>query len=237
VPSNVAKTVVAQLKEHGKVSRGWLGVQIQEVTPAIAASLGLQGEHGALVAVVTPNSPGAKAGLKQGDVILSFNGNEVSRLRDLPRLVAETAPDSDAKMKVWRNGQTVELQATLGELPNNEQVASASGQQDEDASARADALGMHFASLNSQLRRELHIGKDVQGVVITRIDPGSAADEVGLNEGDIVVAIDQQPVKTPQEAAKKLKEAASSAKKSALLLLNRRGVTQYVGVNLDSNHG
>ena len=106
MPSNLAKTVVAQLEEHGKVSRGWLGVQIQEVTPAIASSLGLQGEHGALVAVVTPDSPGAKAGLKQGDVILTLNGNEVSRLRDLPRLVAETAPDTGVKMKVWRNGQT-----------------------------------------------------------------------------------------------------------------------------------
>jgi serine protease Do len=237
VPSSIAKTVVAQLEEHGKVSRGWLGVQIQEVTPAIAASLGLQGEHGALVAVVAPDSPGAKAGLKQGDVILTFDGREVSRLHDLPRLVAETAPDTGAKMKVWRDGKTVELQATLGELPNNEQVASAANGQEQDESARADALGMHLAALNSQLRRELHAGKDVQGVVITRVDHGSAAAEVGLSEGDIVVAIDQQPVKTPQEAAAKLKEAASSPKKSALLLLNRHGVTQYVGVNLSQNQG
>ena len=92
VPSNVAKNIVAQLEEHGKVSRGWLGVQIQEVTPAIAASLGLPHEAGALVAVVTPNSPAAKAGLKQGDVILSFDGNEIGKLRDLPRLVAATPP-------------------------------------------------------------------------------------------------------------------------------------------------
>ncbi len=96
---------------------------------------------------------------------------------------------------------------------------------------------MHLAPLNSQLRRELHVGKDVQGVVIARVDPGSAAAEVGLSEGDVVVAIDQQPVKTPQEAAAKLKEAAASPKKSALLLLNRRGVTQYVGVNLSANQG
>jgi serine protease Do len=233
----LAKTVVAQLEEHGKVSRGWLGVQIQEVTPAIASSLGLQSEHGALVAVVTPDSPGAKAGLKQGDVILTFNGNEVGRLRDLPRLVAETAPDAGVKMKVWRNGQTEELRATLGELPNNEQVASATNGQEQDESARADALGMHLAPLNSQLRRELHTGKDVQGVVITRVDPGSAAADVGLSEGDIVVAINQQPVKTPEDAAAKLKEAAASPKKSALLLLNRRGVTQYVGVNLSANQG
>ena len=96
---------------------------------------------------------------------------------------------------------------------------------------------MHFAPLNSQFRRELHTGKDVQGVVITRVDPGSAAAEVGVNEGDVVVAIDQQPVKTPQEAAAKLKEAAASSKKSALLLLNRRGVTQYVRFNLAANQG
>jgi serine protease Do len=237
VPSNVAKSVVTQLEEHGKVSRGWLGVQIQEVTPAIAASLALHGEHGALVAVVTRNSPGAKAGLKQGDVILSFNGSEVEKLHDLPRLVAAGAPASSAKLQVWRNGQTVELQATLGELPNTEQVASATGDQEEDQSATASALGMHFAPLTSQLRRELHIGKEVEGVVITRVDPGSAADDVGLSEADIVVAIDQQPVNTPQEAAAKLKEIAASQKKSALLLLNRHGVTQYVGVNLNGNQG
>jgi serine protease Do len=237
VPSNVAKTVVAQLEQHGKVSRGWLGVQIQEVTPAIAASLGLQGEHGALVAVVNPNSPGATAGLKQGDVILSFNGSQVSRLRDLPRLVAETAPDSTAKMTVWRNGKAIELQATVGELPSSDQVASATGAQEEEQSTRADALGMHFAPLTNQLRQELHIGKDVHGVAITRVDPGSAADDVGLSTGDVVVSIDQQPVKTPQEAAARLKEVAASPKKSALLLLNRHGVTQYVGVTLGGNQG
>jgi serine protease Do len=237
VPSNAAKSVVAQLEEHGKVERGWLGVQIQEMTPAIAASLGLHADRGALVAVVTPNGPGAKAGLKQGDVILSFNGSEVARLHDLPRLVAAAAPASNAKLRVWRNGQTVDVQATLGELPNTEEVASATGGPEEDQSTTADALGMHFAPLTDQLRRELHTGKEVQGVLIARVDPGSAADGVGLNEGDIVVAIDQQPVKTPQQAAAKLKEIAASPKKSALLLLNRHGVTQYVGVNLGGNQG
>jgi len=169
---------------------------------------------------------------------LSFNGSEVGRLHDLPRLVAETAPDGSATMNVWRNGKTVELQTTVGELPNNDQVASAAGDgQEEEQAARADAMGMHFAPLNNQLRRELHIGKDVQGVAITRVDPGSAADDVGFNTGDVVVAIDQQAVKTPQEAAAKLKEIAASPKKSALILLNRHGVTQYVGLTLGSNQG
>ena len=236
VPSNIAKAVVAQLEEHGKVSRGWLGVQIQEVTPAIAASLGLHGEHGALVAVVTPGSPGSKAGIKQGDVILSFNGTEVSQLRDLPRLVAGTAPDTAATMKVWRNGQTVELQAKVGEL-TNEKVASANSGEDEEQPAKAEALGMHFSPLTAQLRRELHVAKDVHGVVVTRVDNGSAAEDVGLSEGDVLVTINQEPVNTPEEAAEKLKEVANSPKKSALLLLNRHGVTQYVGVNLGGDNG
>ena len=236
VPSNVAKTVVAQLEEHGKVSRGWLGVQIQEVTPAIAASLGLHGEQGALVAVVTSGSPGAKAGIKQGDVILSFNGTEVGRLRDLTRLVAGTAPDTSATMNVWRNGQRIQLEAKVGELAN-EQVASASGAEGEEQPMKAEALGMHFAPLTNQVRRELHVAKDVHGVVVARVDNGSAADGVGLSEGDILVTIDQQPVNSPQEAAEKLKEVAASPKKSALLLLNRHGVMQYVGVSLGGNSG
>jgi len=237
VPSSVAKPVIAQLEQHGKVSRGWLGVQIQEVTPAIAASLGLHGDQGALVAGVTQHSPGANADLKQGDVILSFNGSEISRLHDLPRLVAAAAPNSQAKLKIWRNGQTIELHATIGELPNGDQVASAAGAEEEQPSADAQAMGMHFAPLNKELRHEFQIGKDVKGVAITRVDPESAADDVGLATGDVIVEIDQQPVTTPGEAAAKLKQIAASPKKSALLLLSRRGVTQYVGVTLGGNQG
>jgi serine protease Do len=235
VPSSVAKTVVTQLEAHGKVSRGWLGVQIQEVTPAIAASLGLKGEHGALVAVVTPDSPGAHAGLKQGDVILSFNGTEVKELRDLPRLVTAMAPGSAAALTVWRNGQTSELRTTLAEAPENPRVASAAPEQ--SGKDEGQALGMHFTELTNDLRRELHVGHDVHGVVISDIDSGSPADTLGFVRGDVLVSIDQQPVRSPEEAVRQLKEIASSPKKTALLLLDRHGVTQYVGVNLRKDEG
>jgi len=157
-------------------------------------------------------------------------------LRDLPRLVAAAHPDSHAAMTVWRNGQTVQLQAIVGELADNDQVASATGKEEEQP-AQADALGMHFSPLTSELRRELHLGKDAHGVVVARLDSGSPADDVGLNSGDILVAVNQQPVNTPKEAASKLKEIAASPKKSALLLLNRHGVTQYVGVSLGEDRG
>jgi serine protease Do len=238
IPSNAAKRIVAQLEAHGKVSRGWLGVQIQQVTPAIAASLGLKQEHGALVAVVTPDSPGARAGLKQGDVILSFDGTEVKELRDLPRLVAARAPDSAATLTVWRNGEASELHVTLGEAPENPHVASA-GSEEPGAgdSERAAALGMHFSPLTSDLRHELHVGNGVHGVVISGVDNGSAADSLGLSRGDVLVSINQHPVENPQAAARALKEIANSKQKNALLLLDRHGVTEYVGINLGKNEG
>jgi serine protease Do len=239
VPSNVAKTVVAQLESGGKVSRGWLGVQIQEVTPAIAASLGLTGEHGALVAVVTPQSPGARAGLKQGDVILSFNGSAVKELRDLPRLVAAAAPGTAAALTVWRNGQSSELQVTLSEAPENPKIASAAGEQSGEPSGedQGDALGLHFTALTGDLRRELKVGPAVQGVVISAIDSTGTARSLGLSRGDVVVSINQLAVHSPAEAAQQLKEIAKSPKKTALLLLNRHGVTQYVGVTLGKDEG
>jgi serine protease Do len=232
VPSNVAKNIVAQLEEHGKITRGWLGVQIQEVTPAIAASLGLHGDHGALVSVVNPDGPAAKAGLKQGDVILGFNGTQVDQLHDLPRLVATANPGSEATVTVYRDGHKTDLQAKLGELPDNNKVASAAGEQNDDQASEASASGMHFAPLTNRLRQELHIAKGVDGVVVTRVDNGSAGDDVGVADGDVIVSINQQLVHTPEEAAAKLKDAAQSSKKTALLLLNRHGVTQYVGVSL-----
>jgi serine protease Do len=235
VPSNVAKVVYNQLKTGGKVSRGWLGVQIQEVTPAIASSLGLKDQGGALVAAVTANSPAAKAGVKQGDVILSFNGTPVKELRDLPRAVAATAPNSDASLTVWRGGQTTELRASLAEAPENPRVASASRDQSDDE--RADALGLHLSPLTSDLRRQLNIGRDVQGVVITGIDSNSPPDIRSLSRGDVLVSINQEPVRSPEEAANKLRQAAKSQQKTALLLLNRRGVTQYVGVKLGKDEG
>jgi serine protease Do len=232
IPSNAAKPVVEQLEKYGKVTRGWLGVQIQQVTPAIAASLGLPNENGALIALVTRHSPGARAGLRQGDVILSFNGHPVKELRDLPRLVAAAAPNSEASLEVWRDGHRITLQAKLGEYPNTPQLASAQGSRPEEET-RAFALGMHLAPLTERLRHELRLGKDVHGVVITGVDSGSPADDVGLSEGDVVVSIDQQPVDTPEQAVKKLHEAEKSPRKSALLLLNRHGVTEYVGLRLD----
>ncbi|HTT80722.1 MAG TPA: DegQ family serine endoprotease [Stellaceae bacterium] len=237
IPSNVAEHIVAELEAHGKVTRGWLGVQIQQVTPAIAASLGLHNTHGAIVAVVSHDSPGAHAGLKQGDVVLSFDGHPVNKLRDLPRLVADEAPGSAATLSVWRDDKSVELHATLGEAPENPQIASASGEEGPAEEQSADAFGMHFAPLTSDVRHQLNLGRDVHGVVISHVDSNSPADALGLSRGDVVMSIDQHPVSSPEEAVRRLREAAHSPQKSALLLLSRNGVTQYVGIKLGKGEG
>jgi serine protease Do len=239
IPSNIATKVVEQLKEHGKVNRGWLGVQIQEVTPAIASSLGLKEDQGALVAVVNKNSAASKAGLKQGDVVLSFNGQDIKKLRDLSRFVAAMQPGTTSNMVVWRDGKETTLPVTVGEAPENpQQVASANEpQQDQEQHAStSEALGMHFAPLTNEARRDLRIGRDVSGVVITGVDDGSLADNLGFSRGDVVQSINQQPVKSPEEAAQKLREIARSPRKDALLLLNRHGVTQYVGITVGKEH-
>jgi len=125
----------------------------------------------------------------------------------------------------------------LGESPAKRQVASGGSEQQQQPAEEGEALGLHFAGLTNEMRRELRVGRDVQGVVISDIDRGSVADQIGLARGDIVMSINQHPVKSPTEAAQQLKEIAKTPKKSALLLLNRHGVTQYVGIRLNKNEG
>jgi serine protease Do len=222
------------------VTRGWLGVQIQQVTEPMAASLGLKNDHGAIVAAVSSNGPAAAAGLQQGDVVLSFSGTDIKDMRDLPRLVAAAAPGSKATLTVWRKGQSVELNATVGQMPENPQVAmtgrDGNGAGDEQP-GHADALGLHLATLNGELRRELQVGHDAHGAVITGIKNGSVGDSLGFERGDIIVSIDQRPVQDAEDAAQMLRKAADSPQKNALLLINRHGETRYVGIDLSHNQG
>jgi serine protease Do len=211
-------------------------VQIQEVTPAIAASLGLGGEGGALVASVTPNSPASRAGLKQGDVILSFNDADLKQMRDLPRLVSIASPETAAPLAVWRNGQRMQLSVTLGEAPETPQTASIRSSEPGEPN-RAEALGMRFAELTPELRRRMQVSRDVQGVAITGIERGSPAESFGLAPGDVLVSINQEPVNSPDEAARRLAKIANSPRKNALLLLNRNGTPRYVGVTLGKDAG
>jgi serine protease Do len=228
VPSNTAKNVITQLKENGHVTRGWLGVAIQSITPAIARGLGINPEQpeGALVASVTPDSPAAKAGLKQGDVILKAGDHPVKQVHDLPRVVAASPIGQKLALTVERDGKQITVEPTIAEMPQNlQQMASDTGQPETPTTS----LGMQLASITPERRSQFHIPKDVEGVVVTHVASDSPAGALGVEEGDVIMAIDQQPAANPERAAAELKQAA--AKGTILLLLNRHGVTQFVGLS------
>ena len=234
VPANTAKNVIEQLRDKGQVTRGWLGVAIQNITPTIAKGLGLDPEHpaGALVASVTPNSPAAKAGILQGDVIVTAGGHPIRTVQELPRLVAATPPGQKLDLTIRRDGKESTLAATVATTPEKpQQVAAAPGHR-PDREEEASGLGLQLAAISPKLRNQFRIPKDVDGVVVTKISPDSPAASLGMEPGDVIVSVERQPATTPQQAAAALKEAA--AKGNVLLLLNRHGANQFVGMGVGS---
>lgn len=234
IPSDLAKYVIGQLKAHGHVTWGWLGVAVQNVTPTIAKSLGLTHPHGALVAAVTPDSPAAKAGIKSGDVIVAAKGKDIRTVSDLPPIVAESKVGGILPLEIVRNGKKMALNATVGAMPAKlEAEAEPTPSQSAPTHAPARALGLQLAPLTSVLRSQLRVPKDVTGVVVTRIAPDSPARSLGIRPGDVIVSIDQKPATSPQEAAAALKQAA--ARGSVLLLLDRHGANEFVGLSVQGN--
>ena len=228
IPSDLAKPIIEQLKEHGKVTRGWLGVQIQQVTPEIAKSLGLPKDEGALVADVTANSPASRVGFKQGDVILSFDGHDIKKMRDLPRIVGQTPVGKKAEVKVWRQHHEVTLTPQIALMPAHIQLAE-NGQSGQQSSA----MGLQLAPLTGEWHERLHIGKDVRGVVVTGVSNDSPLADLGLQRGDVIESVNQHPTTTPQEVFDLLKKAKDAkGNENVLILLNRNGVNQYVALSL-----
>jgi serine protease Do len=233
IPSSLAQPVIQQLKDHGKVDRGWLGVQIQEVTPEIAKNLGLPKTEGAIVADVTAGGPAEKAGLKQGDVILAYDGHDIGKLRDLPLAVAETPVGQKAPVKLWRDGHEQTLDATIAAMPaQSEQMAANGG-----GPAAKTAMGLSLAPLTPELRRELHVGKDVKGVVVTGVAAGSPLAQLGVTRGDVIEGINRQAVTSPEDATQKLDAAGKQKDADVLLLINRHGINQYIAMTLEQNGG
>jgi len=228
IPSNIAKQVIAQIEDHGSVERGWLGVKIQTVTPAIAEAVGLGKPRGALVAEVVPQSPAAKAGLKQGDIIVGFAGKAVADMRALPRLVAAARANSTVDVEVWRKGKTERFAVAIAEL-KPQTMAAAESPSTQPGSAKSDALGATLATLTDQMKAQLNLPSDTRGVVITDLDPQGRAAEKGLRVGDVIERVGSQAVQAPADVTQALKAAKG---KSALLLINRGGNELFVGLPL-----
>jgi len=240
IPSNLAKPVIDQLRATGKVERGWIGVQIQDVTPEIAKNLGLPAASGALVADVTKGGPAEKVGFKQGDVILSYNGRDIIKVRDLPIAVAGTPVGNKAEVKLWRQGSQMTLEPVVAAMPDTQQLAKADSPAAGGDSGQAQAthsMGLKLSMLTPDLRRQAGVPAAVNGVIVTDIADDSPFADIGVQAGDVIVAVNQQPAVSPQDVAAKL-DALNKQKggnRTLLLLINRHGINQYVALSFSSN--
>jgi len=223
IPIDIAKSVMEQLKDRGRVVRGWIGVEIQEVTPALAKSFGLAAPTGALVAGVQKDGPAGKAGVQRGDIITKFNGETVHDEHELPEMVASTSLKKSVPIEVIRGDKHVTLNATIEELKDT-QVASA-----KDSEAPGTSWGMQVQDITPEIAAQLHT-PNAKGVVIRNVRPDSSAAEAGLQAGDMVLEIDHKKVGSADDFASMAK-AAQKDKKSALLLVQRGTSTLYTVIN------
>ena len=233
VPANLAKNVIHQLREFGETRRGWLGVRIQTVTEDLAESLGLDDARGALVASVTEGSPAADGGLRVGDVVVRFNGRDVTTMRRLPRIVAETRIGEVVEVDLWRDRRLVTVEVEIGRLDESDvKVASARPPADKPAVADVPELGLTLSAITPELREKFDLGEKASGVMVVQVEPDSMAAEKGIRPGDVIVEVGQEEVSTPDDVIAKISEQRAQNKNTVLLLLDRKGDLQFIAVRL-----
>lgn len=231
--SNVVKNVVDQLRQYGETRRGWLGVRIQDVTPDVAEAIGLAKAAGALVTDV-PEGPSAAAGIKSGDVITSFDGQDVTDTRELVRIVGNTAVGKSVRVVVFRDGKTETLQVTLGRRETAENAVPAVAPVPEQATpTESRMLGLTLTPLTDDMRSELSVGSEVKGLVVTNVDEMSQAYEKGLRAGDVITEAGQKKLLGVTDLEDRVSEAKDAGRKSLLLLIRRQGEPRFVALSLE----
>ncbi len=228
VPAEQAKSVISQLMQTGHVQRGWLGVQIQGLTEALAESVKLPDTKGALVADVIAESPAAQAGIRIGDVILAFNDQEIGAMRDLPRLVANVTPGEKPSVTVWRQGEKRNLRVSITAVPDKALAATKVTPQP----AEGVRLGVVLAPITDELRQRLDVAEGVEGALVVEVESGSPAAREGLRPGDVIVQAGEKPVFTPDDVVGVVQAANAGDRNRLLLLINRQGNQRFVTVQL-----
>ena len=218
VPVNLARQVMDQIMDHGKVTRAYLGIVVQDVTPAIAKAMGQSELRGALVGDVKESSPAGRAGLQRGDIILEVNGKQVADSRELRMNISMMKPDADVKLKIMRDGKESNMTVKLGELPNQEQAKA------EDGTSKDALEGVTLENLDAESAKDLGLSPATKGVVVTDISPSSPEADSGLRRGDVIQEVNHKPVRNVSE----LNEAIHKSGKNPLLLVNRQGSTLFI---------
>ncbi|MFA5949876.1 MAG: Do family serine endopeptidase [Hyphomicrobium sp.] len=232
VPADTVTAVVSQLKEFGQVKRGWLGVKIQSISEDIAESLGVPENMGALVAGVTPESPAAKAGIEAGDVILKFDGKDVTTMRGLPKLVAQTPIGKTVDVEVLRQGQKKTLSSAVGLLDDEEDKPEpATEKKPEEKQPSSALMGLTLLPLTDEMRSRFGFDPKIQGVLVMDIDPNSAAATKNIKAGDVITEAQQEPVTAPADIEAAIEKVRKAGGKSVLLLVeDSKGDTRFVAV-------
>jgi serine protease Do len=234
IPSNQAQKVVAKLMRCGSIQYGYIGVQVQPVTPDVASAIGLQHVSGALVSQVNDGSPAARSGVETGDVITSFAGQKVKDSKDLSRAIANASPSSKETLDVWRNGKDVQITVPVG---NGDDLQTASvtkepGTPFAQQGLRAPAIGLSLMSITTAIRHAKKLAARQHGALVASVNPDKGAAASGIQPGDIIVAVNSDKVKTARQITQAISQAGKSGKKSVLLLVKRGDAQIYVAVAL-----
>jgi serine protease Do len=224
IPASTVKNVVEQLKEHGSVTRGWIGVQIQPVTKDLAEGLGLKKAKGALVAEPQENSPASKAGIKAGDVITAVNGQEVDDARDLAKKIGSMAPNSAVKLTVMRDGSEKTVSLTLGELPSQKELKADAGNGDNNDGTDVGKLGLTLAPASRVA------GGGSEGVAVTAVDPSGVAADRGFATGDIILEVAGKSVSNPADVRKEIADARKDGKSAVLMRIKKGNSSRFVAL-------
>jgi serine protease Do len=234
--ANLVRPILEDLRKYGRTRRGWLGVKIQSVTPEIAESLGLDRGRGALVSEIDPAGPAIKAGIAASDVIVTFDGKTVEKMRDLPRMVAATPVDKAVDVVLWRKGKQVAVKLKIGELKDDTPVAAleSKGGKGQTQVARTElrALGISIAEISDASRERYDIPNDIKGLVVVDVDDDADAAAKGLKRGDVIDEIQQVPVTSPAEAQGALEAARKAGRKTVLLRVVSGDNVRFLGVKL-----
>lgn len=231
IPSNTARNVMESLVENGQVTRGYLGMMIQNVTPALAQEFKLKDNAGALIGDVVADGPAAKAGLKSGDVVRKFDGKKVTDSRQLRLNVAQIKPGTEVPVEILRDGESKTLSVTVKQLPGTNELAK----NDREKNDNSDTLnGVAVSDLDQQTRKEFNIPGDVHGAVITQVDPDSAAAQAGLKPGAVIQSINRKPVRNAADA---VRLTENSGRKSTLLRLWENGGSHFIVVDENQKAG
>ena len=237
IPASTVKAIVDQLKDHGNVDRGWLGVQIQSLTPDMAASMGAANAKGAIIANVVDASPAAKAGFRQGDVVVSMNGADVDDSRDLTRKVAALRAGEKAEFAVLREGQRRAISATIAKR-DDQQVASVARPatpnrgNGTNRQTSTTSLGLELMALSTETREKFSIEGDVNGVVVSSVDPNSEAAEKGFRPGDVIMSVGNKPARAPADIEQGVADAKKAGRETVLLLVAGEQGQRFVALKV-----